>query len=112
MSNSVYHVNTDSMQTTLTGKFVSVLMLFLCSSLLQCGARILSAGGKSLGEAGEQRGDEVQGAECRLKTEVKERRSREVGVGMMREERHLAAVLGPGRAEGNVPWSRDTEYPQ
>lgn len=59
---TVYHVNTDSMQTTLTGKFVSVLMLFLCSSLLQCGARMISAGGKSLGEAGEQRGDEVQGA--------------------------------------------------
>lgn len=87
---------------------MSLLTLFLCSSLLWCGARVLSAGGKSLREAGEQRGNEIQD----LRTEVKERRSGEVGVGMMRKEGHLAAVAGPQMAEGNVPCHREMEYPQ
>lgn len=37
----------------------------------------------------------------RLRTEVKERRSGKVGVGMMRKEGHLAAVAEPQMAEGN-----------
>lgn len=61
------------------------------------------------GEAGEQRGGEMQSG---LITEVKKRRSGEVGVGMMREEGRLAAVPRPGRAEGNVLCHREMEYPQ
>lgn len=72
---------------------MSLLMVFLCSSLLQHGPRVVTAGGKRLGEAGEQREDEVQGQGWGQK--LRRRAVEKSGVwGVMTEEGIVQPYLG------------------
>lgn len=70
---------------------VSLLTPFLCS-LLQRGARGVSAGGKRLGEAGEQSRDEMQ--------------SQGWGQKLRRAAKKLEGVMEEGRAPGSCTWPR------